>query len=129
MAVFSLAYLLKLAQLSSFYQLFNFKIEKNTSSQSASKTRSNENPSPSPVVLSMIVGGDLMFDRHIRTKAETRGNYDFIFDPQLTDYLNSADYALANLEGPITLEQSVSQHSLPGGPGNYTFTFSPDITS
>lgn len=78
---------------------------------------------------SLIVGGDLMFDRHIRTKAEAKGNYDFIFDAELTEFLNSADYVLANLEGPIVLEPSISQYSSPGGPGNYTFTFSPDIIS
>jgi poly-gamma-glutamate synthesis protein (capsule biosynthesis protein) len=88
---------------------------------------STPTPSPEPLSFSLIVGGDLMFDRHIRSKAEAMGNYDFLFDPQLTDFLNSADFALANLEGPITLERSVSQNSLPGGPGNYTFTFSPEI--
>jgi len=85
------------------------------------------NPTPTPMIFSLIVGGDLMFDRHVRTKAEVVGNYDFIFDQKLSDFLNSADYALANLEGPITMNQSVSQNSLPGGPGNYTFTFSPEI--
>ena len=88
---------------------------------------SEPDPTPSPLVFSMIVGGDLMFDRHIRTKAEVRETYDFIFDEDLTVFLNSADYALANLEGPITQEKSISQRSLPGGPGNYTFTFSPEI--
>lgn len=89
---------------------------------------SNKNsPSPAPLSFSLIVGGDMMLDRHIRTKAEARGNYDFIFEQELSDFLNSADYASANLEGPITLEKSISQSSLPGGPGNYTFTFSPDI--
>jgi gamma-polyglutamate biosynthesis protein CapA len=87
----------------------------------------NFSPSPAPMTFSLIVGGDLMFDRHIRTKAEAKGNYDFIFEQQLSDFLHSADYVLANLEGPITLEKSVSQASSPGGPGNYTFTFSPDI--
>ena len=69
-----------------------------------------------------------MFDRHIRSKAEAIGNYDFIFDQELSVFLNSADLALANLKGPITLNKSIGQHSLPSGPGNYTFTFSPDIT-
>lgn len=97
----------------------NLSIEQNKQTEST----------PAPNSFSLIVGGDLMFDRHIRTKAEAKGNYDFIFDAELTKFLNSADYALANLEGPITLERSVSQSSLPGGPGNYTFTFSPEIVS
>ncbi len=86
-------------------------------------------PAPASHSFSLIVGGDLMFDRHLRTKAERIGNYDFIFAPELTAFLNSADYALANLEGPITLEPSISQYSAIGGPGNYTFTFSPAITT
>jgi len=79
------------------------------------------------ISFSLIAGGDLMFDRHIRTKAVAAGSYTHVFAPELTDFLNSADYVLANLEGPITTEKSISQFSLPGGPGNYTFTFDPEI--
>jgi len=103
---------------------------KNSSNSSLSfESDFNSSDAPTPLTFSMIVGGDLMFDRHIRTKAEARGSYDFIFDKELGDFLNSADYALANLEGPITQEESISQYSLPGGPGNYTFTFSPEVVS
>lgn len=73
----------------------------------------------------IIFGGDLMFDRHIRSKAE-EGDYNSIFD-DLREYLLSADVVLANLEGPITEATSVSQGSKIGSPENYTFTFSPEI--
>lgn len=109
--------------------LFNINDETNINSSMVLSNLQHFKPSPTPAMMnfSLIVGGDLMFDRHIRSHAEKRGNYDFVFESNLSHLLQSADYVLANLEGPITLEQSVSQYSMPGGPGNYTFTFSPDI--
>jgi poly-gamma-glutamate synthesis protein (capsule biosynthesis protein) len=103
-------------------------------------------PSPSPPSeLTILFGGDLMFDRYIRTLAERRGavtlsdttatssstappaDYDFFFDgirPLLTSY----NLVVANLEGPITTRDSISQGSEVGSPRNFFFTFSPDIT-
>jgi len=125
LSFFTLLYLLIFISLKVFFHSSQKQFKKSTNSSLIAEPEPI--PSSAPLSFSMIVGGDLMFDRHIRTKAETRGSYDFIFDEDLSNFLNSADYALANLEGPITQEKSVSQYSLPGGPGNYTFTFSPEI--
>lgn len=69
----------------------------------------------------ILFGGDLMFDRTIRTTIDEKGG-DFIFsciDPTLRD----ADIVVANLEGPITSTSSKSVGSPVGGEWNYTFTF------
>ena len=69
----------------------------------------------------ILFGGDMMFDRTIRSAAEEHGgNYLFAcLDP----LLNKADMTVANLEGPITGSPSVSRDSLPGDGNNFTFTF------
>lgn len=69
----------------------------------------------------ILFGGDMMFDRTVRTVAEKKGG-DFIFscvEGLLRDY----DIVVANLEGPITSNPSKSVGTVPGGEGNYTFTF------
>src|SRR3989344_1789074 len=69
----------------------------------------------------IIFGGDMMFDRTVRTAMEKNVD-DFIFsciDPVLAD----ADLVVANLEGPITSHASVSATSSPEDEYNYTFTF------
>jgi poly-gamma-glutamate capsule biosynthesis protein CapA/YwtB (metallophosphatase superfamily) len=69
----------------------------------------------------VIVGGDMMFDRSIRTTINAKGG-DYVFsciDPALS----GADLVVANLEGPITSNPSKSVGSAVGGEGNYTFTF------
>jgi len=83
-------------------------------------------PTPTPKPVTMIFGGDMMFDRHIRQKAEVAGGYDFILAP-LENVLTSVDLVVANLEGPITNNQSISVNSIVGGPRNYTFTFDPAV--
>ncbi len=83
-------------------------------------------PTPTPRSVVIIFGGDMMFDRHIRQKAQTAGNYDFILAP-LKPLLTSADLVVANLEGPVTDFDSISVNSRPGGPRNYTFTFDPVV--
>lgn len=127
----SLIYLLSFCDFNFNYfaNFFNFKDKTNINSPTTLSSLQHFKPSPTPTMknFSLIVGGDLMFDRHIRSHAEKKGNYDFVYEPNLSNLLQSVDYVLANLEGPITLEQSVSQYSTPGGPGNYTFTFSPEI--
>lgn len=77
-------------------------------------------PQPEAVVL---FGGDVLFDRSIRVAAEEKGG-DFIFSC-IAGELRKADLAVVNLEGPITDHPSKSVGSLPGGTGNYTFTFPP----
>ncbi|QQG38243.1 MAG: CapA family protein [Candidatus Kaiserbacteria bacterium] len=74
-----------------------------------------------PQIISVLFGGDLMFDRSIRAVAEKSGE-DFLFsciDPTLAE----ADVVVANLEGPITSLLSKSVGSTPGDLHNTTFTF------
>ncbi len=69
----------------------------------------------------LIFGGDMMFDRTVRTTIEKNGG-DYVFsciDPTLAD----ADLVVANLEGPITGEASQSVGSAVGSPENFVFTF------
>jgi poly-gamma-glutamate capsule biosynthesis protein CapA/YwtB (metallophosphatase superfamily) len=73
--------------------------------------------------VSLIFAGDMMFDRYIRTVGEKNGQ-DYIFSC-ISDYLQSADLVIGNLEGPITNKPSVSVGSISGGENNFTFTFSP----
>ena len=74
---------------------------------------------------SLLFLGDLMFDRNIRQVALKNGN-DFIFEP-LKDWLAQSDLVVANLEGPITQNQSVSVNTLPGEQNNFIFTFDPSL--
>jgi len=69
----------------------------------------------------VLFGGDMMFDRTIRTTIDQKGG-DFIFsciDPTL----QASDLVVANLEGPITAISSRSAGSAIGAPDNYVFTF------
>ena len=69
----------------------------------------------------VIFGGDMMFDRSIRkTIDEYGGNYIFSC---IDETLKGADFIIANLEGPITENLSISASSTPGDGKNYTFTF------
>lgn len=69
----------------------------------------------------IIFGGDMMFDRSVRLAAAEEGD-DFIL-ACLAPVLSGVDLVVANLEGPITGEPSVSAGSLIDTPENYTFTF------
>ena len=69
----------------------------------------------------LLFGGDIMLDRTIRAKMEVSGE-DFIFSC-VADMLRGADLVIANLEGPITDNPSMSLGSEIGSPENYTFTF------
>lgn len=69
----------------------------------------------------ILFGGDMMFDRSIRTTTEEKGG-DFLFSC-IDTTLRDADLVVANLEGPITNHESKSVGSEVGGDGNYTFTF------
>ncbi len=77
-----------------------------------------------PIMLGF--GGDMMFDRYIRQKADAHG-YDSILAP-ISSLLRSHDLVIANLEGPITTFASVSQGTKPLEQNNYIFTFSPKTT-
>ncbi len=74
-----------------------------------------------PAQMSVLFGGDMMFDRTVRATVAQKGG-DFIFsciDPTLQD----ADLVVANLEGPITPNDSMSLGSAVGSPNNFVFTF------
>lgn len=71
--------------------------------------------------VSIIFGGDMMFDRTIRTAMEEKGE-DYVFSC-VDDVLKSVDLVIANLEGPITSHESKSVGTSVGGEGNFTFTF------
>ncbi len=70
---------------------------------------------------SVIFGGDMMFDRTIRTTIEKEGG-DFIFSC-IDSTLQSADLVVANLEGPITGNVSQSVGTTIGSRKNFVFTF------
>lgn len=65
--------------------------------------------------------GDMMFDRYIRQVNNKHGE-DFFFSC-IDPLLQSADFVLGNLEGPITAYPSVSLGTTSNSPGHYRFTF------
>ncbi|HEY4527211.1 MAG TPA: CapA family protein [Candidatus Paceibacterota bacterium] len=69
----------------------------------------------------VLFGGDMMFDRSVRTAAERNGE-DFLFSC-IDTVLAGADLTVANLEGPITDNLSRSVGSAIGSPDNFIFTF------
>lgn len=73
----------------------------------------------------ILFGGDMMFDRSIRQSINKNGA-DFILS-DLQHVLKSADVVVANLEGPITDNTSISVNSEPGSSANFLFTFDPNI--
>lgn len=46
--------------------------------------------------------GDLMLDRTVATRSRRSGNLDYPFRRLPSDWVSSFDYAVANLEGPVT---------------------------
>jgi len=80
---------------------------------------------PEPAKVTVMIGGDVMFDRNIRLASEKNG-YDFPLSG-LEEFFQQADLVLVNLEGPITDNQSVSVGSQPGSRNNFIFTFAPQI--
>jgi len=78
---------------------------------------------PTQARAAVLFGGDMMFDRTIRTTIAEKGG-DFIFSC-IDDTLQSTDLVVANLEGPITAASSLSEGTPIGSSGNYVFTFPP----
>ena len=74
----------------------------------------------------ILFAGDLMFDRGIRYYAEKNGGNDFIFE-KITPLLLENDLVVANLEGSITSNKSVSAGTAPGSANNYFLTFDPSV--
>ncbi len=77
--------------------------------------------------LVILFGGDMMFDRYIRTVMGKRGNY-FPLE-SLRGTLSQADMVVANLEGPVTENASRSETSAIGARDNYFFTFDPVVAT
>lgn len=77
--------------------------------------------------LTLIFGGDLMFDRSIRQKIDQYGVNHILED--VSPVLQQADIVIANLEGPVTNFQSKSVNSAIGSSSNFIFTFDPMVTS
>ena len=71
--------------------------------------------------------GDLMFDRGIRHYADKNSGNEFIFEKIRNTLINN-DLVVANLEGPITNNKSISVGTAPGAKNNYFFTFDPSLT-
>jgi len=76
--------------------------------------------------LQILFVGDLMFDRGIRYYASKNGGNDFIFN-KISSVLSKNDLVIANLEGPITANKSISSNTVPGSTDNYFFTFDPSV--
>lgn len=73
--------------------------------------------------IKILFGGDMMFDRYIRTAMRRHGDRFPLVS--LQEILQDADLVVANLEGPITESASVSETSAFGARENYVFTFPP----
>lgn len=78
---------------------------------------------PPPPRVDILFGGDMMFDRHIREAMERNGDNivfscigETLLDPEL-------ELVVANLEGPITDNPSMSQTAEFMTPEHFTFTF------
>jgi poly-gamma-glutamate synthesis protein (capsule biosynthesis protein) len=82
---------------------------------------------PKRVAATVFFGGDMQFDRYIRSVTEKRGGA-FVFD-ELRSALQKVDLVVANLEGPITDNPSVSETSTEGSHDNYVFTFPPETAA
>jgi len=94
----------------------------------------NQRASVAPLIIQpksyakILLVGDLMFDRGIRYYAKINsGNY-FIFD-KISPTLLENDLVVANLEGPITDNKSVSAGTAAGSADNYFFTFDPSLAT
>ncbi len=74
----------------------------------------------------LLFVGDLMFDRGIRYYAQKGGSNKFIFEKISAELLKN-DLVIANLEGPITGNKSVSAGTAIGSTNNYFFTFDPSV--
>ena len=74
-------------------------------------------------IVHILFGGDMNFDRYLRTIASRKG-YPYLLDG-VKSVTDEYDCMIANLEGPVTDNESVSQDSIMGSSDNYRFTFDP----
>lgn len=76
---------------------------------------------PARTDVTIFAAGDMLFDRKIRQMSELYGA-DHPFSC-IQSVIAQADFAVANLEGPITENASRSVGSVVGSSDNYVFTF------
>lgn len=79
-----------------------------------------------PQYVKILFVGDLMFDRGIRYSAQKNGDNRFIFN-KISHLLLDKDLVVANLEGPVTDEKSVSIAAPFLSEKSYFFTFDPSL--
>lgn len=98
-----------------------------TSKEAVPHQRAPASPQPTalPSRVTLLFGGDLMFDRHIRLALQKNG-VEFALK-ELQPLLLQHDFVIANLEGPVTNFPSKSVGSVVGSTNNYLFTFDPSI--
>lgn len=77
--------------------------------------------------ISFLFLGDIMFDRYIRQAAEKK-SYEYILE-DVKPLLWEQDLVVANLEGPVTDNQSVSKGTVPGDRRHMIFTFDPVVAN
>ena len=68
----------------------------------------------------LLFVGDVMLDRGIRYYANIGGSNNFIF-AKISQTLMANDLVVANLEGPITENKSISMGTIAGSTNNYYF--------
>lgn len=98
--------------------------EQNNTPQKIPPTKISEIKEKSYVQILFV--GDLMFDRGIRYYAGKNGGNNFIFEKVRPELLSN-DLVVANLEGPITDNKSISTDTVAGSTNNYFFTFDPSL--
>ena len=105
-------------------ELFVGNVGKDISSPSSEKSVSELNGVAKDQSSCMLIfGGDMMFDRYIRTQSDRVGKEGILATVRAK--LLAADMVVANLEGPITSNTSKSVGSAAGEARNYVFTFDP----
>ncbi len=100
-------------------------IQTTEEANSPERTPALPQPTVPPSKVTLLFGGDLMFDRHIRLALEKNG-VDFALK-ELQQLFLQHDFVIANLEGPVTSFSSKSVGSVVGSTNNYLFTFDPSI--
>lgn len=84
-----------------------------------------DSTSYSTSTITVLIGGDVMFDRDIRARGEKDG-YEKLF-AGIQNLFHSADISVVNLEGPITTYPSRTFLADGTYTKSFTFTFSPVI--
>lgn len=76
----------------------------------------------SSTTATILFAGDIMLDRNVKARSLAAKSRSYPFARLPADWFNSADYAVANLEGPITPVHRAPEKSI-------DFQFDPDVIS